>query len=213
MLAIKNILVATDFSEPSGVALAYGRDLARNYHARLHLLHVVEDVMARYSSEVGVLLPSIQEDLEKAARRELEARITEDDRKQLEAAAVIETGANIADAICRYAKANSIDLIVTGTHGRGAVKHFLMGSVAERVVRTAPCPGADGARARARLPRPRRPDRGRRGLVESRCAFAATRTRTSSADTPSGITARGLTSSSWISGQMPTSAEMRSTVS
>jgi len=140
MLAIKQILVATDFSEPSGVALAYGRDLARNYQARLHLLHVVEDVMARYSSEVGVLLPSIQEDLEKAARRELEARITEDDRKQLDATAVIDTSVNIADAICRYAKTHSIDLIVTGTHGRGAVKHFLMGSVAERVVRTAPCP-------------------------------------------------------------------------
>jgi len=140
MLAIKHILVATDFSEPSGVALAYGRDLARNYQSKLHLLHIVEDVMARYSSEVGVLLPSIQEDLEKAARRELEARITEDDRKQLEATAVIDTSANIADAICRYAKTHSIDLIVTGTHGRGAVKHFLMGSVAERVVRTAPCP-------------------------------------------------------------------------
>ena len=54
--------------------------------------------------------------------------------------AVIDTGANIADAICSYAKDNAIDLIVTGTHGRGAVQHFLMGSVAERVVRTAPCP-------------------------------------------------------------------------
>ena len=53
---------------------------------------------------------------------------------------VVETGTNIAEAIVEYAKANSIDLIVTGTHGRGAVQHFLMGSVAERVVRTAPCP-------------------------------------------------------------------------
>ena len=140
MLAIRNILVATDFSEPSGVALAYGRDLARNYKAQLHLLHVVEDVMTRYSPEVGVLLPSIQEDLEKAARRELEARLTEDDRRQLHAVAVIDTGANIAEVIRNYAKDHAIDLIVTGTHGRGAVKHFLMGSVAERVVRTAPCP-------------------------------------------------------------------------
>lgn len=140
MVALKNILVATDFSEPSGVALAYGRDLARNYGARLHVLHVVDDVMARYSPEAGYVAPSMQADLEKRAQRELDARLTDEDRRQLNAVPVITTDANIAHAICEYAKGHSIDLIVTGTHGRGAVKHFLMGSVAERVVRTAPCP-------------------------------------------------------------------------
>lgn len=140
MVAIKNILVATDFSEPSGVAMAYGRDLARTYNARLHVMHVVEDMMTRYSPEAGIVSPSLQQDLEKAARKQLDARLTEEDRRQLNAVPVVTTEVNIAHAICAYAKANSIDLIVTGTHGRGAVKHFLMGSVAERVVRTAPCP-------------------------------------------------------------------------
>lgn len=139
-MAIKNILVATDFSEPSGVAMAYGRDLARTYGARLHVMHVVDDVMMRYSPDAGFMLPSMQEDLEKTARVDLEKRITDEDRQQLKAVAVIETGVNVAEAICAYAKANAVDLIVTGTHGRGAVKHFLMGSVAERVVRVAPCP-------------------------------------------------------------------------
>jgi nucleotide-binding universal stress UspA family protein len=140
MVALKNILVATDFSEPSGVAMAYGRDLARNYNARLHVLHVVEDVVARYSTEAGFILPSIQEDLETSARRELESRITDEDRRQLSAVPTVASGTGIAEGIVDYAKTHSIDLIVTGTHGRGAVKHFLMGSVAERVVRTAPCP-------------------------------------------------------------------------
>ena len=140
MVALRNILVATDFSEPSNVAVAYGRDLARNYNARLHVMHVVEDVMLRYGAEVGMALPALQEDLVKAARRDLESRITDEDRRQLNAVAVIDTGANISAAICDYAKNNSIDLIVKGTHGRGAVQHFLMGSVAERVVRTPPCP-------------------------------------------------------------------------
>ena len=72
-MAIKNILVATDFSEPSGVAMAYGRDLARTYGAQLHVLHVVDDIVLRYNSEVGFALPSMQEDLEKAARADLEA--------------------------------------------------------------------------------------------------------------------------------------------
>ncbi|HSJ39708.1 MAG TPA: universal stress protein [Xanthobacteraceae bacterium] len=140
MVALKNILVATDFSEPSGVALAYGRDLARAYKARLHVLHVVENIMIRYSSEVGFAVPDFQGDLEEAARRDLNALITDDDRRTLDVVAVVETGVNLADAVVEYAKANDIDLIVAGTHGRGAVQHFLMGSVAERVVRTAPCP-------------------------------------------------------------------------
>lgn len=140
MVAIKNILVATDFSEPSRVAMAYGRDLARSYNARLHVMHVVDDIMMRYSPDAGFMLPSMQEDLEKAARADLEKEISDEDRRQLSAMAVTRTGTSVADAICEYARSNAIDLIVTGTHGRGAVKHFLMGSVAERVVRVAPCP-------------------------------------------------------------------------
>jgi nucleotide-binding universal stress UspA family protein len=140
MVVIKNILVATDFSEPSAVALAYGRDLARNYNARLHVLHVVEDVMLRYTSDVGFVGTDLQKDLEDVARRDLDKIIRDDDRKELGAVGVVTRGVNPADTIVGYAKANPIDLIVTGTHGRGAVQHFLMGSVAERVVRTAPCP-------------------------------------------------------------------------
>lgn len=140
MVAIKHILVATDFSEPSGVALAYGRDLARTYNARLHVLHVVEDVMLRYTPEVGVIGTDLQKDLDALARRQLDALVRDDDRRELGAVAVIRRGINSADAIVAYAKENPIDLIVTGTHGRGTVQHLLMGSVAERVVRIAPCP-------------------------------------------------------------------------
>ena len=139
-MVIKKILVATDFSEPSGVALAYGRDLARNYNAQLHLLHVVDDVMMRYTPEVGFVGPDLQDDIEALASGDLNALVTDEDRRSLNAVAVIDRGINVADVIVNYAREHAIDLIVTGTHGRGAVKHFLMGSVAERVVRTAPCP-------------------------------------------------------------------------
>lgn len=140
MVVIKNILVATDFSEPSAVALAYGRDLARSNNARLHVLHVVEDVMVRYTIEAGLIGSDLQKDLEASATRDLNALITDDDRRTLAVVPVIERGVNMASSIIGYAKANAIDLIVTGTHGRGFVSHFLMGSVAERVVRSAPCP-------------------------------------------------------------------------
>lgn len=140
MIVLKNILVATDFSEPSAVALAYGRDLARSYSARLHVLHVVENVMMRYSPEIAFATPDVQKDLEKAARRNLESLITDDDRKTLSVVPVIEASMSTAGGITDYAKENAIDLVIVGTHGRGAVKQLLMGSAAERVVRTAPCP-------------------------------------------------------------------------
>lgn len=140
MVVLKNILVATDFGEPSAVALAYGRDLARSYDATLHVLHVVEDVMMRYSPEVGFAIPDLQRDLEKAATRDLNATITDDDRKTLKVVPVVQTSFNVPGGIIEYAKAHPIDLIVVGTHGRGAVKQLLLGSAAERVVRGAPCP-------------------------------------------------------------------------
>ena len=96
--------------------------------------------MLRYSPEVGFASPDLQKNIEAAATRDLEKQITEDDRNTLTVVPVVQTGVNIAATIVEYAKANQIDLIITGTHGRGAVKHFLMGSVAERVVRTATCP-------------------------------------------------------------------------
>jgi len=140
MIVLKNILVATDFSEPAAVAMAYGRNLARTYQARLHVLHIVEDVLARYSPEIGLVNEQLQKDLEELGWRDLNASITDDDRRTLSIVADVKTSVNIASGIVEYAKANAIDLIITGTHGRGAVKHLLMGSVAERVVRTAPCP-------------------------------------------------------------------------
>jgi nucleotide-binding universal stress UspA family protein len=66
--------------------------------------------------------------------------LTADDRTTLKAHVVIETSDNAADAITAYAKAANIDLVVIGTNGRGAVAQLLVGSVAERVVRIAPCP-------------------------------------------------------------------------
>jgi nucleotide-binding universal stress UspA family protein len=140
MVVLKNILVATDFSEPSTVAMTYGRNFARSYGATLHVLHVVEDVTMRYSPEVAFAIPDLQEDFEKASSRDLDALITADDKQTLKVIPVVETHLSVASGITDYAKSNAIDLIIVGTHGRGAVKQFLMGSVAERVVRTAPCP-------------------------------------------------------------------------
>jgi universal stress protein A len=140
MVILKSILVATDFSEPSAVALAYGRDFARSYSATLHLLHVLEDVMIRYSPEIGMTSPVLQKNLESGARRDLDALVTDDDRATLKIVPVVLTSPTIPGGIVEFAKGQKIDLVIVGTHGRSGVKQFLMGSVAERVVRMAPCP-------------------------------------------------------------------------
>jgi len=140
MVVLKNILVATDFGEASAVAMAYGRGMARSYDATLHVLHVVEDVMMRYTPEVSFAIPDLQRDLEKAARRDLDATISADDRQTLKVITAVETSFNVPGGITEYARQHAIDLIIVGTHGRGAMKQLLLGSAAERVVRTAPCP-------------------------------------------------------------------------
>jgi nucleotide-binding universal stress UspA family protein len=141
MILIKHVLVATDFSEPSGAALNYGRELARTFAATLHVLHVADHVMFPYGVEgFSTLLPEMQEDVEAAARTQLEALISEEDRVELHAEPVVISAAPKAAAIVHYANEHQMDLVVMGTHGRGAVSHLVMGSVAERVVRTAPCP-------------------------------------------------------------------------
>jgi nucleotide-binding universal stress UspA family protein len=141
MVVLKNVLVATDFSEPSVVALAYGRELARTFGAKLHVLHIAESVMATPGVEFyGGSLADLQASVEQAAQRQMKTIVTDEDRTQLSAETIVHTWTTPAPAIVAYAEETGIDLIVMGTHGRGGLSHFLMGSVAERVVRLAPCP-------------------------------------------------------------------------
>ena len=142
MILLKTILVATDFSEPSDAALAYGRELARTFGAQLTVLHIAENIAGRgYGGDGFILIdPELQGDLEAAARKQVDALISDEDRDVLKARALVLTSNAPAAAIVDHARQASIDLIVLGTHGRGGVAHLLMGSVAERVVRTAPCP-------------------------------------------------------------------------
>lgn len=140
MIALKHILVATDFSEPSAVAVDYGRDLATSYDVTLHVLHVIENMAALYAPELGFALADVERNIEAAVRSDLDAAIGTFEGDTSKVRAIVTRGSNVAHAITEYAKTNAIDLIIVGTHGRGAVSRFLMGSIAERVVRTAPCP-------------------------------------------------------------------------
>jgi nucleotide-binding universal stress UspA family protein len=135
------ILIPTDFSGPSDAALQYARTVATKFGGTLHLLHVIEDpYRAAYATEVYVPeVTGLRDDLVADAKVRLQALLSQADVSRLGATADATIGTP-AWTIVEYATGHDIDLIVMGTHGRGGVSHLLMGSVAERVVRTAPCP-------------------------------------------------------------------------
>lgn len=133
MIHLKNVLVAVDFDDASNVALTYARSLARNFGARLHVLHVMENLFLRP-------MANDPRAIEAGITRRLLDTLTDEDRTALHAVPVIRKSDAPAEEIVKYAQAENVDLIVMGTHGRPGVAHLLMGSVAEKVVRTAPCP-------------------------------------------------------------------------
>ena len=140
MIAMKNVMVATDFGEAADAALRYGRELAGRLGATLHLVHVVETSYVGVGVETYVpVLPDVDGELEEAARRRLNGLIESIGDGPRTIPSVLPSSVPSV-AIMDYARAHDIDLIVMGTHGRSGLAHLVMGSVAERVVREASCP-------------------------------------------------------------------------
>ena len=143
MISIKNILVPTDFSDASSIALRYGKEFATTFGATLHVAHVVEEVVLDYyawtSGGMAPALSGVRADMEQSSNLMLDKFLTPEEQAACHAKLITLTGSPFVE-IVRYARTNDIDLIVIGTHGRGAIAHMLLGSVAERVVRKAPCP-------------------------------------------------------------------------
>ncbi len=131
MISIERILVATDFSEHSEKALRYGIELALKFGADLHLVHAVAIAPVLYG-EGGNFPYQDQAELERDAQARLDELQFEADQS-LNVIRCACSGTPFVE-IVRYAKTNLVDLIVMGTHGRGAIAHMLMGSVAESVV-------------------------------------------------------------------------------
>lgn len=129
MIALKHILVPTDFSEVSETAVLYGKEFASAFDATLHLIHVFQRPGPR----------KVNCQVEQDAQNRLAAVLTDEERQDAHARLVVNGGDPVVQ-IVRYAEAEDIDLIVMGTHGFGPVAHALLGSVAAKVARKAPCP-------------------------------------------------------------------------
>lgn len=135
MIRLTSVLVAFDFGETSQKALAYGMNLTRAFGGRLHVLHVA-DVIATTASQFYPELPGDPEmRAESLALTQLRAAVPEG-----EAELAVRVSGSPAAAIVEYARSIGASVIVIGTHGRDGFSRLLMGSVAEQVVRQAPCP-------------------------------------------------------------------------
>lgn len=146
MINLKRILLPTDFSEPAAAAVPYACELAGMFGAELHVLYVIHDL----ASEVpdfgmglafpGYLehLPERMQKLEEEAIQQLTKVLPEGWDKSRVVLATRQGPPFLR--IIEYAREHQAELIVMGTHGRGMLPHTLLGSVAERVVRKAPCP-------------------------------------------------------------------------
>jgi universal stress protein A len=132
-MEIRHILAPTDFSAHAKQAVTSAFELAQKFRAKLSLLHVIE--VPEYAIEVALPL----ENLERDARRELSLLLPEADVAHVAVTRLINMGVPY-QKILETATAEQVDLIVMVTHGRTGLGHLVMGSVAERVVRLAPCP-------------------------------------------------------------------------
>jgi nucleotide-binding universal stress UspA family protein len=139
-MEFRHILAPTDFSEYSKKAVASALELAKKFGAKLSILHVVE--LPPYPVE-GYVPPNLAatfiEDLEREASQELAQVVPEAEAAGVEVARLVAVGTPYRKII-DMAEGEQVDLIVMATAGRTGFSHLIMGSIAERVVRTASCP-------------------------------------------------------------------------
>jgi nucleotide-binding universal stress UspA family protein len=155
---MKHLLVATDFSETAAAALAQAATLAAATGARLTLLHVIyaekihetllgldameylTQVMSTPTEQAPPYSPTLaMERLREAAEEKLAAAVRNLNQPALAVETAVAEG-RPSDAVLAFAEQQGVDLIVLGTHGRGALGKALLGSVADNVIRLADCP-------------------------------------------------------------------------
>jgi nucleotide-binding universal stress UspA family protein len=140
MVAFKELVVPTDFSEHSLRAVDYGVEIGEKFSSHITIVYVIEPLL----QAADLTWTTVDfEELNKAHKQTAEKQLAEiaEERvpKDLDCDTEILFGKPFVE-ILKFAKEENADLIVMATHGRGAISHILMGSTAEKVVRKAPCP-------------------------------------------------------------------------
>jgi nucleotide-binding universal stress UspA family protein len=137
-LAIRSILIAHDFSETADHALSYALDLAERLGAKATVVHTYE-IPSYGMPAAPVVSPEMVGDIARIERSSLDQVAARSRKPGVDLNTVLRQGTPAAEIVAT-AKELKADLIVMGTHGRRGLSRVFMGSVAEKVVRTAPCP-------------------------------------------------------------------------
>ena len=142
VLTLKKILCPIDFSDLNLSALTFAVDLASTFQSELHLLHVFEgyDAISLNPELAMSPMPEWLPKLRELCREKLAAMPSDDLAARCPSIVRAHREGPAIHEILEYAAHEKIDLIVLATHGRTGLKHLLMGSVAENVVRSAKCP-------------------------------------------------------------------------
>ena len=132
-LSVKNILFPTDFSGTSRTALAYAAAIARHFESAVHLVHVVTPVASVLPFEPFPL------DCRTPAEEQLATFLKSDILRDVAHDGLLKEG-NLSNVLQGLFEEHVFDLIVMGTHGRGGLQKLALGSTAEEIIRSAPCP-------------------------------------------------------------------------
>lgn len=142
MISLQRILFPSDFSELALHALRYAVSFSESYQSELHVLHVVDDA-SQYWMPIGpnnVPVGPPPEELLALGREEMQRFLKEHlAEPRVPVVSEVRIGRPFMEII-GYAHEREIDMIVMGTHGRSGLRHVLLGSVVEKVVRKSPCP-------------------------------------------------------------------------
>jgi len=137
-MPFKRILVPTDFGAPSLQAADLAAEMARKYDAALVLMHTCELPTYTYPG-MAMGIVDLLSDIEAAARKQLDAELTRVRASWPGATAFLKTGFPWQEIIAAI-DGSEADLVVMGTHGRHGLSHILLGSVAEKIVRSSKVP-------------------------------------------------------------------------
>ncbi len=137
MFKIHAILCPVDFSDASRKAVQYAKEFASSMGSRVHLLNVVEP--RPMAVDITMNYIPLEEDLEKAAKEDLQLVLQEFQQAGLKVESSIEIG-NPSDVILDKSRELDVNLVIMGSHGKKGLSRLIMGSVAETVVRKANCP-------------------------------------------------------------------------
>ena len=142
MIDIKKVLLPIDFSKASTVILPYAIDFAEKYGARLFILFVAEDpfTYSGISTTTHLLPAEYFEDMAHRAQRKMVTFVADNlSKSSLDVEEIVLTG-HPAEEIINYANQEKMDLLIIGSHGFKGFEKFVFGSVAEKVIKMAPCP-------------------------------------------------------------------------